>query len=374
MSKKSFKLILLLVGLTLITSACSISTTSTATSKTTAAAVDSSIFVSGDRGDTWRSMTAVPSTTGSVGSISDFSVNRMTMDPEDNQAVYLATFDKGLYYTYNVTEGWNQVKGLPAATVSDVQVDPKSKCIIYAALGNRVYRSSDCARTWTQAYFDNNTGVTVNAIAVDQYNSNNIYIGTSRGEIIKSIDSGNSWRTIQRLEEGISRLIISPLDSRLIFVATAKNNIFSFNSNTKTNPADSANIDVNFTVENWTDLNEVLQDYNLGTSFKDIVVSAKDGKMFLATEKVLLRSSDNGVTWENINLIQSENTAVINAIAVDPQNSNNLYYVTNTTFFRSSDGGVTWASKKLPTKRAGRKLLIDFENPNVIYLGTMKVQ
>jgi len=171
MSKKSFKLILLLLGLTLVTSACSISTTSTATSKTMAAAVDSSIFVSGDRGDTWRSMTAVPSTTGSVGSISDFNINRMTMDPEDNQAVYLATFDKGLYYTYNVTEGWNQVKGLPVATVNDVQVDPKSKCIIYAALGNRVYRSTDCTRTWTQAYFDNNTGVTVNAVAPGPFES-----------------------------------------------------------------------------------------------------------------------------------------------------------------------------------------------------------
>jgi len=369
MFQKSFKLILALIGLVFVTSACTISTTSTNNQS-----VDSSLFVTGDKGDTWRSMTAIPSTTSRTGSISDLNVNVMTMDPQDSQAIYLASYDSGLYYTYNITEGWSEVKTLPKATINDIKVDPKNKCILYAALTNRVYRSNDCTRTWTQIYFDNNVGVAVNAIAVDQYNPSNIYIGTSRGEIIKSIDSGSSWRTIQRLEEGVNRLIISPLDSRLIFVATAKNNIFSFNSNSNTNPANSADLEANFIVENWMDLNELLRDYNLGVSFKDIVVNAKDGKMFIATEKVILRSSDNGYTWENIKLIQPEKDAIINAIAINPQDSNVIYYVTNTTFFRSSDAGATWTTKKLPTKRSGRVLLIDFKNPNVIYLGTKKLK
>ena len=370
MSKKSFKLSFLLLVLVLITSACSISTKSTADTSS----VDSSIFASGDRGDTWRALTAVPNITGRPGSIANISVNRMTLDPQDSQAIYLASYDSGLYYTYSIVEGWNEVSGLPKATVNDVKVDPKSKCVIYAAISNRVYRSGDCSRTWSQIYFDNNAGVTVNAMAIDHYNTGNLYIGTSRGEIIKSIDSGNSWRTIKRLEEGVVRLLISPLDSRLIFVATASNKIYSFNSNTNTNPADSANLETNFLVENWLDLNVFLRDYNIGTNFKDITLSAKDGYMFLATEKVILRSTDNGFSWENINLIQPEKDAIINALAVNPENSNELYYVTNTTFFRSADGGATWMMKKLPTKRAGKEILVDFKNPNVIYLGTKIVK
>jgi photosystem II stability/assembly factor-like uncharacterized protein len=92
--------------------------------------------------------------------------------------------------------------------------------------------------------------------------------------------------------------------------------------------------------------------------------------MFIATEKVILRSSDNGYTWENIKLIQPEKDAIINAIAVNPQNSNEIYYVTNTTFFRSSDAGITWTTKKLPTKRSGRVLLIDFKN--LVHLGKIQ--
>lgn len=370
MFKKSFLLIFLLLALVVLTSACSITTKSSGE----ASSVDSSIFASGDNGDTWRALNAVPNITGRPGSIADISVNRMAFDPQDSQAIYLASYDNGLYYTYNITEGWNAVSGLPKVTVNDVKVDPKSKCIIYAAISNRLYRSSDCSRTWSQIYFDNNAGVTVNALAIDHYNTQNLYIGTSRGEIIKSIDSGNSWRTIQRLEEGIVRLLISPLDSRLIFVATTGNKIYSFNSNTDTNPANSADLEANFLVENWLDLNVFLRDYNIGPNFKDITLSAKDGYMFLATAKVILRSMDNGFSWENISLIQPEQDAIINALAVNPENSNDIYYVTNTTFFRSTDGGATWMMKKLPTKRAGKELLIDFKNPNVIYLGTKKAQ
>ncbi|HZJ41182.1 MAG TPA: hypothetical protein VFD16_02885 [Candidatus Saccharimonadales bacterium] len=359
---------LALLGLSL--SACSISTNSSNNS----ANQDSSVFLSTDGGSTWRTAASL-ATTGQAQDIKSLNVNTMTMDPEDNLAVYLATVDHGLYYTYNVLNtGWIKVTNLPEATINDVKVDPKSKCIIYAAAANRLYRSSDCARTWDQVYFDTDPAVSVNAIVVDFYNTKNIYIGTSRGEIIKSIDAGVSWRTIRRLDEGVSRLIISPLDSRLIFVASAKNNIYSFTSNSATNAADSGNIDQNFMVVNWNDLNTVLKDYNLGNSFKDFVVCAADGKMFIATNQTILRSGDNGITWEQIKLIQPDKSATVNALAVNPKNSAELYYVTNTTFFSSTDGGVTWTTKKLPTTRAGRKLLIDFNNPKNIYLGTIKLK
>lgn len=335
--------------------------------------IDSSLFVSTDKGDTWRSLTAVPSTSGRPGSIANLDVNVMTMDPQDSKAIYLASYENGLFYTYDIASGWNQVKSLVKATINDVKVDSKNKCIIYAALANRVYRSDDCSRTFEQIYFDSNTSINVNTLAIDHYNTNNIYIGTSRGEIIKSIDRGSSWRTIQRLDDAISHLLISPSDSRLIFVATAKNNIFSFNSNTATNPANSADLDANFAVDNWTDLNEILRGFDLGSNFKDIIINEKDGAIFIASAKMILRSRDNGFTWENLSLLPPEKDAVINSLAVNPNNSDEIYYATDTAFFRSADAGVTWATKKLPTKRSGRELLIDFNNPNVLYLGTKKL-
>lgn len=369
MSKKKTYLFFLLFLLLPVLSACTITTGGTPSST----AVDSSVFLSLDKGNTWRAMANVPVASGAPQNISGVNVNLLVMDPSDSKAVYLASFEEGLYYTYAIARGWNFVESLPKATINDIKVDPKSKCVLYAAIFNRVYRSSDCARSWTQAYYDNNVGVSVTSLVIDHYNSQNIYIGTSRGEIIKSIDAGNSWRTIQNLEEGVAKLGMSPQDSRLLFVATAKNHIFSFNSNTATNAANSADLEQNFLVENWTDLNAVLEGFSLGSNFRNFVVT-DDGTMFLATDKLIVLSKDNGVSWEEIKLIQPEKDAVINAFAANPQNSLELYYVTNTTFFRSADGGATWTTKKLPTARAGRSLLVDFSNPSILYLGTKKLK
>jgi len=369
MNKKKIRLFIGLLGILLFSAGCSLTTSSSGGEATS----EASLYLSTDSGDNWRPMVSVPAPNGRVQNIADINVNRLAIDPSDSLAVYLASFDNGLYYTYNITNGWNHVGTLPKATINDIKVDPKNKCVIYAAIANRLYRSSDCTRTWTQAYVDSNSEVSVTSVVVDHYNSHNIYIGTTRGEIIKSIDSGENWRTIQRLDEGVSRLISSPLDSRRLFVATAKNKIFSFTSSIDTNPADSADIERNFLVENWTDLNDVLRDYNLGSTFRDIVMST-DGVIYLATDKLLLRSPDNGITWENIKLIQPEDQAAINAVTVNPKNPQEIYYVTNTTFFRSIDGGATWKTKNLPTKRAGRSLLIDFNDPNNIYLGTIKLK
>jgi|GEM_PF-171562 len=372
--KQNYKIGLLLIGLVLIISACSISTTSlsgSTSSSSVPADKDASVFLTTDRGDTWRIMTGIANASNKGDNITSANVNLMTMDPEDSLAIYLATFNNGLYYTYNITNGWNKVNGLTDGTVNDVKVDPKNKCIIYASATNRLFRSNDCARTWKQVYYDNNTSVSVNTIAIDQFDTNIIYIGTSRGEIIKSDNSGEAWQTIQRLDDGIARLIISPLDSHLIFLATAKNQIFSFSPISSSDSSLPVGTNGNSLVGNWTDLNKVLADYNLGSSFKDFIICGQDGVMFIATNNMILRSPDNGITWESIKLIQPEKDAVINALAVNPKNSQEIYYVTNTTFFRSSDGGLTWTTKKLPTKRAGRELLIDFNNPGVMYLGTV---
>ncbi len=376
--KQNLKLTLLLLSVALVSSACSISTTSLGTSSSSSSSSatekDASVFLSTDRGDNWRIMTNLISTNGRTASINYINVNIMTMDPQDNLAIYLASYGSGLYYTYNIANGWNSVSTLTTGTINDVKVDPKNKCVLYASATNRLYRSNDCARTWKQVYYDSNTTINVNTIAIDQFNTNIVYIGTSRGEIIKSIDSGESWQTIQRLEEGIARLIISPLDSRLIFLATVKNRIFSFSPLSSTDSSTPIGENNDVLIDKWTDLNNVLADYNLGSSFKDFVICLQDGTMFIATDKLILRSPDNGISWESIKLIQPEKDAVINALAVNPRNSQELYYVTNTTFFRSADGGLTWTMKKLPTKRAGRELLVDFNDPSIIYLGTVKLK
>jgi len=173
----------------------------------------------------------------------------------------------------------------------------------------------------------------------------------------------------------VAKIVISPLDSRRLFAASVKDNIYSFSSTSATDPNNPKALEQNFLVTGWTDLSSLLSaHYSLGADFKDIIINPQDGVMYLATGNLILRSSDGGATWENVKLLPTAKDAVINALAVNPQNSADIYYVTNTAFFHSEDSGVTWQTKNLPTQRAGRALLIDFKNPGNLYLGTVKLK
>jgi len=329
------------------------------------------VFITANKGDTWRQMSVMPTVTGAPESIGALDVNNLVIDPSDAAAVYMPTIDDGLYYTYNITKGWNFAATLPRATINSVAVDAKDKCNIYAAIGNKLYKTVDCNRTWKEVYFDSNPAVQVSVVAVDHYASGSVYIGTSRGDVIKSLDGGATWRTIQRLNDGIRKITVHPTDSRIVFVASVKNGLYRFNSGGAISLDQLSEYQNKFDGTNWLDLNAELKEFNLGFNFKALEFSS-DNNLFLASDKVLLKSLDNGASWAKVKLITPEKETMINAFAVNPKNASEMYYVTNTAFYRSIDGGNTWTTKQLPTSRAGNALLVDPTNNNVVYLGIKK--
>lgn len=355
--KSKFFVAILLTALALTLAGCSIKFNSGG-GNNQANLNDGGVYRTLNKGNGWEQKVLIPTVSGRPASIGAVDVYNLVFDPSDNQALYLGSIGEGLIYTYDGAETWQRAGGLGRTVIRSVAVDPASKCVIYAAVDNKLYKSTDCNRSWTQAYFDNDPRVTVNTIVINQENSANIYIGTSRGEIIKSSDRGVSWQTIYRFTDKVMKHIISPQDNQIMFVATERRGIYFSND---------AGL-------SWASLKENLKDYHGGTDYKDMVFSnTTPGRIFLASQYGLLRSDDNGTTWNKIELITPEQKATINALAVNPQNDDEIYYTTNTTFYRSFDGGQSWNTKKLPTSRAGWVLLADPKNPNLIYLGARKL-
>lgn len=349
-TKKFF--LLSLIFFSLILSGCSISL------KTSEGGNDGGVYLSGNKGNTWQRRILIPTTSGNPGSIANLNNFTLTMDPSDNKALYFASMDNGLYYTYDQGASWSFVSALGRQTIRDVQVDPKDKCNVYVAIDNKVYKSVDCTRTWSQVYYDTEPETLINSIAIDHYNSNNIYIGTSRGEIIKSEDQAGSWRTIERFGNYVRIIRISPFDSRILMAATRDKGLYrSFDSG-----------------ESWYDLDENLKDFNNSNKIRDIQFSLSEpGLLFMATNYGLIKTTNHGDNWEKIELITPEKESVINALAIGPQDPQEIYYVTDTTFYRSLDGGLNWSTKKLPSTRPGRKLLVDPKNSNLVYLTVLQI-
>jgi len=354
MSKNKLCLLILIIFAVITVSGCSISFNTK-----DGGGNDGGIYVTVNQGNTWQQRVLIPTTSGRPGSIGPLNTNFLAMDPSDRKAIYFGSIDNGLLYSYDGGKNWHLVKELGKISIKAVAVDPSSKCIIYVASGNKVYKSTDCSRTWAQVYYDNDVVTKINTITIDYYNSANIYVGTSRGEVIKSLDRGLSWQTVGRFDDSVEKIVISPHDSRIIFTATAKKGIHR--------SSDSGS--------SWVDLSESLKEFKDSMKFRDLVVEeVKAGRILLANNYGLLKSDDNGDSWSKIELITPEKEAIINAVVVSPKDAKEIYYVTNTTFYRSLDGGANWTTKKLPTTRAGWKLLIDPEDTNIIYMGVRKIK
>lgn len=352
---KKFKFIFILMSVTMLASACSVSLSGTGSSDKSLGGV----YKSGDKGETWAWKVLVPSLSGQPGNIGGVDVEDMVMDPGDNQTIYIGSTENGLIYTYNGGDSWQVASRLNYGDVKSVAIDPSNKCVIYAAVSNVLFKSTDCARFWKQAYYDNDPKILINTIAIDPGNGYNVYIGTSRGEVIKSSSQGGSWRTVGRLENKVKKIIVRPQNGQIIFAATDNNGLFR---------SDNGG-------EGWVDLKERMKDFSDSTAFRDMAINQSDGGLiYLATKYGLLKSINNGDDWRQINLITPEQGATINAVAVDPANAKEVYYVTNTTFYHTQDDGENWSTKKLPSSRAGWKLLIDPKNTSIVYMGMKLVK
>jgi photosystem II stability/assembly factor-like uncharacterized protein len=315
---------------------------------------DGGLFKTADKGTTWAQRAAIPTASGKPAGFAAVNIASLAIDPNDSKALYFGSAGSGLLYSYDGAATWQIAKGLENSTVRAIAVAPGEKCSIYAAVGNKLLRSIDCNRSFTQVYFDTDMAVTIEAVVLDPANPAVIYIGLSRGDLIKSSDKGENWQTIQRLKDKILKIVIDPQNGKNIYIVTAKKGVYH-------------STDSGATVK---DINKAIKEFKFSLEIKDLVfVKNEPGVIFLATSYGILKTADNGEKWEKIELITPEKKGVINALAVNPKNSQEIYYVTNTTFYRTVDGGTNWKPVKLPTTRAGWKLLIDPDQPNTIYLG-----
>ncbi len=328
------------------------------------------IFVSDSGGDTWRHMPYIPTITSQPGSINNVEINKIIADPSDSGAIYLATLEDGLYYTYNVARGWNKVLSLPGnVKINDIAVDAGNKCTIFTAIGNSLYKSVDCKRNFSETYYDSNSEVSVLSVAVDHYNSDIVYLGTSRGDILRSLDGGESWRVIQRLDSEVLKILVSPKDSRSVFVATDKNGVFRFDATGGATIKELEEYRNKFDNVNWIDYRGELEKFKLGGNFRSLVYSKSDDSLILATSENILRSFDDGRSWIKLDLLTPEDDSFINALTVNAQDGREIFYVTDTSFYRTRDGGNTWSVRSLPTARPASAILVDFNNPNIVYMG-----
>ncbi|MFH0779279.1 MAG: hypothetical protein V1928_00290 [Parcubacteria group bacterium] len=317
------------------------------------------VFMSPDKMETWQSRSTLLTAGGAAASINNADVYFLRFDPSDSKAIYAGTRADGLFYTYNLGAGWQKATALPAGFVRDLAIDSKSKCTLYAAVDQRIYKSADCGRTWKSVWYNADPAKVAAALAVDWYDSSIVYAGIADGTLVKSIDHGASWRVVKKFANRVNKIMLDPRDSRNVFVGVLNEGLYR--------STDQG--------ENWSNLAEAMKGYANANGFHDFDLSKSSaGLIVYASKYGMLRSLDNGDTWIDVKLLTQPGAETVYSLAIDPKNANNIYYGTNAAIYKTADVGANWVVKKTPTTRVPSALLVYPDDTKMIFMGAKSVQ
>jgi photosystem II stability/assembly factor-like uncharacterized protein len=268
----------------------------------------------------------------------------------------------GLYKTTDSGNSWKLL--LTNILVMDVFVDSTDSNTIYVAGSSgshgKLVKTSDGGGSWKDIYTEpTKTNATV-AVAIDPINHLHVVAGLSAGEVIQSQDGGITWQSYATLNDQIYRIIYGP--NKRLYVLTKTLGLFeSLGSNSEF---------TNLTTSLTNGYTNIDSNFSSVASFLDLAFDKKQTSViYLATDAGLVRTVNDGASWNYMKMPVRNSLLRTAAIAVNPQDSNNLYAAVGSTLFKSNNGGVTWETKQLPSSQEVRVILIDAGSSNVIYLG-----
>lgn len=255
----------------------------------------------------------------------------------------------GAYYSrvYRSTDGgvtWAPWRaGLPAGERAFVASGARGVLVGLAHHG--VYRRTLSDDRWRPS----RNGVTaphVGAIVVPPTGGSTVYAGTHRQGVLRSDDSGTSWRSAGLYGRIVSALAVHPKSASVLYAATDAGVYRSSDGG-----------------RSWRRKLHVP-----GNGITDVEVArSSPSTVYAATfEGGVFRSTDGGATWRKTGFAGYQ---VAFSLAVHPTAPKIVYVGTRFSgVLRSTDGGATWRQGAgVPTQRDVRDVEIDRTAPRRVY-------
>ena len=328
--------------------------------------IDGGVWKSTDGGNTWMNKKALVQGAKVTAGVGTAKILQVAFDPQDNRTIYLATMDTGLLYSLDAGETWQQPASMPSqpataqlnsGRVGAIAVDAKNKCVVYAAKGNSIFKTMNCGRDWDRIFFDPRAEIAFTQLNVDWYNSNNVYSGTSLGDVYKSDDTGITWKMVTRSDgNAIVTIAVDPRDSRLIYAATYGGGVLK--------SPDGGNT--------WRTIIKEFGDelYDSRRAIQLAVDPIAANVVYIVSKYGIVKTENGGDTWKGMTLTTPPGSIKINSIAIDPKNNKHILYTGIGVLQSTDDGGSTWKPRKLPTTQIGSTLVFDPVDSKILYLGT----
>ena len=119
---------------------------------------------------------------------------------------------------------------LMSGRIADIAIHPENRSIWYVAVGSGgVWKTTNAGTTWSPV-FDDQTSYSIGSVSLDPNNPRVVWVGTGENVagrhvgwgdgVYKSNDGGGSWKRMGLdASEHVSKILVDPRDSNLVFVA-----------------------------------------------------------------------------------------------------------------------------------------------------------
>ncbi len=252
-------------------------------------------------------------------------------------------------------DNWKSL-GLDGAYIRSLVIDPQNPSILYAGTPYNVYKSTNAGLTW--AVLPETQGTSdIWSMAIDPKTPSTLYAVRDGPGVIKSVNGGQNWTTINNGMNTLARsIVINPQDTTNLYVGTWEGVFKSINGG-------KTWVSINKGLIYGTDINySMVNKVAIDPQSPDILYAGTyDGGVF--------RSINAGEDWLPFN--GGLDNLWIHALAVDPKSPSTLYAGTKGGVFRSDDRAGHWedANAGLPADRNVLSLAIDPQTPTTVYTG-----
>jgi len=310
--------------------------------------------------------------------LSNYFTHDIAYDPSDPDILYIATRG-GVFKSVDGAEHWEAKRdNFPdindyeySAPISDIVVDPSNPSTIYAGVGvpesgyngnhwedvpvkGSIYKSTNKAENWTLIY---NTGIDTSAmiysLAIDSSNSDVLYAATDKG-VYKSTTAGATWSSFSAgLPHLLTmRLAIDPVNTGTLYVtlwATPGESEWKGGVYKSVDGGDWQAINTNLP-------HEIGAVSGMTCNYPTLVIDENDpltlyvGNIPWTPNPGIYKTINGGVSWDwvsdpetnmSIGWIEEAEVSAM-CLAIDPIDSNSLYFGTSMHLFKTEHAGADW--------------------------------
>lgn len=359
MNKRIFSIIFCFC-LIFVFSACSSGTNTSSTS--TAAKQTGSFLKSFDRGKNWENKVKIDDKTN----IGLSNILSMAISQKDGNIIYIGTEKDGLFATKDGAENWEKLV-FPLTKIYGLAIDKNDDQVVYASgiLNKRakIYKSINGGKDWVEIYTEPANDSTISSLEISKKNPDVLYCGTSDGVVLKTTDRGQSWKNIFKAGGPIIAIAFDTANDDAVYFGVSGGSVFvTLNGGGKTEDLGKINF------------SKISKGGISGFSAFSIETDPRNsGVLYVGTNSGIFKGTDFGKKWEEINILESSKKFPIMAIAINPQNSNDMLYSNSQVIYRSIDGGSNWFTFQLNTDKVVQVMKCNPFDANIIFAGLRKI-